>query len=393
VGRCTRLPGEVRVKSKALLFFMLLLLLAACGTSGSGQVPVAELPDPAIYALKLSELPEVGMSWQQSYNLTTSNDGYKWSYLAYQAYQPGNLGVELESAFAVNNDVVLYDVDMSRADLPQPPQALGDIQNISWKSARLSHRIGEKSAVWKTSLGEMLTPIWWLEFYQGHAYVRISLLGFPDQIAPSILSGLGDIVVERLPRSVSTLRTDAATVIATLPAPSVIPMETPAIDSTPILPIPTASGFTSSLPVISYTAPPGETGMVSFSDESGNQLSDGVQGSDDILADLGKGTAYEWVGWTDQTEPVTLTFSIQEDAGIAAVQIGFNHRDGLGVFVPASVNINGTNFNIEADAVPNNQRSDLTFSGPFQAPTVQIILHHRGRGWILVDEVKFLANP
>ena len=47
-----------------------------------------------------------------------------------------------------------------------------------------SHRLGDKSAVWKTTIGELLTPVWWLEFYQGHAYVRISLFGFPDQIAP-----------------------------------------------------------------------------------------------------------------------------------------------------------------------------------------------------------------
>ena len=45
------------------------------------------MPSPA------QELPDVGLSWQQSYNLTTAEQGYKWSYLAYQAYQPGSLGV------------------------------------------------------------------------------------------------------------------------------------------------------------------------------------------------------------------------------------------------------------------------------------------------------------
>jgi hypothetical protein len=81
------------------------------------------------------------------------------------------------------------------------------------------------------------------------------------------------------------------------------------------------------------------------------------------------------------------------DVSIEAVQIGFNHRDGLGVFVPSSVTINGTGFDLAEDAVPNNQRSYLSFVGPFQGPTVEITLHHRGRGWILVDEVKFFANP
>ncbi len=381
------------MNSKAILACLAILLLAACGSTGSDQVAVADLPDPLIYALKPSELPDVGLSWQPAYNQTTTNQGYKWSYLAYQAYQPGNLGVELESAFAINNDVVLYDVDMRHADLPQPPEALGNIQNISWKSTSLSHRLGDKSAVWKTTVGEMLTPIWWLEFYQGHAYVRISLLGFPDQIAPSILYGLGDLVVERLPRSVATLRSDAATVVATAPLPTVTAYVTPIPGSSSSLATPAAVEITGTVPILGYTAPPGETGMVSFFDDTGSQLSDSVIGSDDILADQGNGTAYEWVGWTEQTDPVTLTFTVPDGVTIARVQIGFNHRDGLGVFVPASITINGTSFELEAGAVPNNRRADLTFRGAFHGPQVEVVLHHRGRGWILVDEVRFLANP
>ena len=382
------------MRSKVLLPFVLLLLLTACGPAGSDQVPVTELPDPAIYALTLSELPEVGVSWQQSYNLTTTEQGYKWSYLAYQAYQPGSLGVELESAFAVNNDVVLYEVDMSRESLPQPPQALGNIQDVSWKSVSQPHRVGDKSAVWKTALGELLTPVWWLEFYQGHAYVRISLLGFPDQIAPSIIYGLGDIVESRLPRSVVNLRSDAATVIATQLPPKLTdtPQALPILGTIPLTPAPTVIVPEGILPILSYTAPPGETGMVSYFDDTGSQLANGILGADDILTDQGLGTAYEWVGWTDLTDPITLTFTLQGDVSIAAVKIGFNHREGLGVFVPNRVTINGVSFEPAADAVPNNQRSDLTFTGPFNGPLVNIILHHRGRGWILVDEVSFIPG-
>jgi hypothetical protein len=376
------------VKLNLLVFLLLVLILVACTPGGSSQIPVAELPDPAIYAIRLSELPEVGLSWQQSYNQTTTNEGFKWSYLAYQAYQPGNLGVDLESAFAVNNDVVLYEVDMSRADLPQPPQSMGNIQNIAWKSASLSQRLGDKSAVWKTSVGEQFTPIWWLEFYQGHAYVRISLLGFPDQIAPSILYGLGDILAKRLPRSTVTLRADAATVFPT----PFVPTITPEIPPT-LMPTSTMSGSgVGSLPVISYSAPAGETGMVDFFDDTGSQLTDGILGSDDILVDLGNGTAYEWVGWTEQTDPITLSFTLRDDAEIDAVQIGVNHREGLGIFVPSSVTINGTHFELAADAVPDNHRATLTFDGPFQGPDVVIALQHRGRGWILLDEVSFIPG-
>ena len=382
------------MRSQVIPPLVLLLLLTACGPAGSDLVPVTDLPDPVIYALTPSELPPVGVSWQQSYNLTTSEQGYKWSYIAYQAYQPGSLGVELESAFAVNNDVVLYEVDMSREILPQPPQALGNIQDVTWKSVSQPHRVGDKSAVWKTAIGELLTPVWWLEFYQGHAYVRISLLGFPDQIAPSYIYGLADIVASRLPRSVATLRSDAATIVATQipPQPAASPQATPTLGTNPLTPTPTAVVPEATLPILSYTAPPGERGMVSYFDDTGNQLADGILGADDILVDQGLGTAYEWVGWTDLTDPVTLTFSLEGDVSITAVKIGFNHREGLGVFVPSRVTINGKSFEPDANAVPNNQRSDLTFTGPFSGPVVDIVLHHRGRGWILVDEISFISG-
>ncbi len=210
-----------KIPQKHVLLFLVLvsLSLTACGAAISASVPVAQLPDPAIYALTMPELPEVGLPWQPTYNQTSVEEGYKWAYLAYQAYQPAGLGGELESAFAVNNDIILYEVDVRRHDLPQPPQTLGDIQGISWKVANQLHQVGDKSALWKTAIGELYTPVWWLEFYQGHAYVRISLLGFPDQIAPAILYGMADIVAQRLPRSNEQLLSDAATPLPVSPAP------------------------------------------------------------------------------------------------------------------------------------------------------------------------------
>jgi hypothetical protein len=380
------------VKTRYQLLPLLLLLLAACGPSASDQVAVAQLPDPAIYALRLSELPEVGVSWQQSYNQDTQEQSYKWSYQAYQAYQPGGAGGELDTAFAVNNDVILYEVDMSRHDLPQPPPSLGNIQGVTWKAATPMHRVGDKAAVWKTALGELMTPVWWLEFYQGHAYVRISLLGFPDQIAPAIIYKLADIVAARLPRSVETLRSDAATVVATQIPPLLTATSEPTPPMTMITPTLSTISASEYIPVLSYSAPPGETGMVSYLDDTGDQLTDGRKGSDDILTDLGHGVAYEWVGWTDLTEPITLTFTLPAGSKVSAVEIGLNHRDGFGIFVPAAVTINGVRFEPDSEAIPNNMRGDLTFSGTFDGPVLTIVLNHRGRGWILVDEVSFLAE-
>jgi hypothetical protein len=378
------------VKVRLLFLIVIGLTLAACGSASSAQVPVAQLPDPAIYALTISELPEVGLPWLPSYNQSSVEEGYKWAYLAYQAYQPAGSGGELESAFAVNNDVILYQVDVHRQDLPQPPQTLGDIQGISWKVATQLHRLGDKSALWHTTIGELYAPVWWLEFYQGHAYVRISLLGFPDQIALPILYGMADIVAERLPRSNDQLLSDAATLVPTRLAPLSTPgsLITPS-SSTPASSAP-ASG--SGLAVLGYSAPLGEIGPVAYLDETACQLTDGVLGADDLLADLGSGSGYEWVGWTDLTDPITLTFSLPAETSVAAVQLGLNHREGLGVFVPDHVLVNGVRFNLAADAVSNNQRGDVTLSGPFDGPALSIVLFHRSRGWILLDEVRFVPG-
>jgi hypothetical protein len=365
--------------------------MISCGPVGSDRVPITELPDPSIYALTINELPEVGFPWQQIYNQTTTEQGYKWSYQAYRAYQAGNPGVELDSGFAVNNDVVLYETDVSRDELPKPPETLGNIQGVSWKSVNQPRQLGDKSAVWKTTIGDMLTPAWWLEFYQGHAYVRISLLGFPDQIAPAYLYGLGEIVSSRLPDSAETLRSDAATQVATQPPspPTSTPQASPIVPITPTPNLVAELTPQDTLTPLHYIAPPGERGMVTLMDDTGGQLTDGIKGVDDFLADLGYGSAYEWVGWTDLTEPVSLTFTFEGDTNIASVEIGLNHREGLGIFVPQIVTINGINFELSADEVPNNQRKDVIFNGPFSGPEVQIVLHHRSRGWILVDEVHF----
>ncbi len=41
------------------------------------------------------------------------------------------------------------------------------------------------------------------------------------------------------------------------------------------------------------------------------------------------GTAYEWVGWSDLTETITSTFTLQAVASIGVIEIGIYHRDGL----------------------------------------------------------------
>jgi hypothetical protein len=221
------------MRARWTLLFLVMLVVSSCGAGRYTTVPASQLPNPANYALTAEELPEVGVSWGKTYSQTSEEQGYKWTYQAYQAYQPGISATEPDYAYAVNNDVYFYETDMHNQDLPQPPKALGNIQDVSWKPGTQLHKVGEKSAVWKTALGDMLTPVWWLEFYKGHAYVRISLLGFPDQIAPAIIYGLADIIAERLPSSTDELISAAATQLPAqflptggpTPSPSVSPGE------------------------------------------------------------------------------------------------------------------------------------------------------------------------
>jgi hypothetical protein len=87
---------------------------------------------------------------------------------------------------------------------------------------------------------------------------------------------------------------------------------------------------------VSYTATPGETGLFTYFDDTGAQLTDGVLGANDWTLNLGQGNAQEWVGWVI-VEPV-LTFTFTGSPTLHEVQIGFNRdENGGGIFLPTRV--------------------------------------------------------
>jgi hypothetical protein len=377
-------------KFVALCTLCLLGLTAACGPAGGDLLPLAELPDPHLYALTAADLPAVGTDWQTRYDDYSEQERGKWVYVAYEASQPPTLGGDLGFAFSVLNDVIVYEEDVSGEDLPQPPDELGAIAGLNWQLMTSLRSIGDQTAVWRTTIGELQTPAWWLEFYKGHAYVRISLFGLPDALAYGLIHDLADVVAGRLPDSVTELRQDAIESAQSLPSG-------PPANSTPA-PQPAAllaaePDPASLVTALSYTIPPGETGMYAYLDETAAQLADGVLGSDSLLADLGNGAAYEWVGWR-KTANLKLLFALPQSTSLAAVQIGFNHAERFGVYLPAQVTINGLAFDLPADLIPDNQRAFLSFPGPFSGPQLEISLSYRGQGWIVVDEVRFVvAEP
>ncbi len=131
----------------------------------------------------------------------------------------------------------------------------------------------------------------------------------------------------------------------------------------------------------------GSTGLFTYFDTTPpSKLTDGVLGVDAWQTDLGNGAADEWVAWTTDS---ALTFTFTGSPTVHEVQIGFN-RDDLGdnVVLPGSVMINGTNFTIAPDAVPEQTRAFLNFDGTWTGNTLEVDLTNVG-GYIFVDEVRF----
>jgi hypothetical protein len=152
------------------------------------------------------------------------------------------------------------------------------------------------------------------------------------------------------------------------------------------------AGATPVIP-LSYTATVGEGvaqgGSFNYLDETGGQLTDGVYGINDWMANLGNGNAYEWVGWR-VADPV-LTFQFAGPVTITQVGIDFNRTEPAGlIFLPNAVTIGSTDFTPAPDAIPESTRGTLFFDGLWVGNTLTIHLADANpNNWIFVDEVTF----
>ena len=396
-----------------LYFISFVILLSACGQVELEPVPLAELPDPHLYTLRPDELPEVGADWHIAYD-TYEEAEYKWVYVAYEAQQPPSLGGDLGMFLAINNDIVLYPNDVSRSDLPEPPETFGTVQNIHWQTIRPRRAIGDQMGLWRTSLGDLGIPAWWLGFYQGYAYVRIASFGIPDELAGGLVQDLAETVASRLPQTTEELRQDnlewQATATAYVsPTPFLFPGEmdrateeaawqatrealnVPSSNATPAPPgTPVRIYFTPS----SYIASPASA---DYPDETGVQLMDDVVGENDVTADLGEGSGYEWVGWDASEGPVTLVFTFSQPVAVEWVQLHFNHTDSLDIYLPEMVEVAGHPFFLWGMEIENGYSATLGYPGPTGGREVvdriEIILEHRNpTGLILVSEVIFFST-
>jgi hypothetical protein len=148
----------------------------------------------------------------------------------------------------------------------------------------------------------------------------------------------------------------------------------------------------------SYVATPGEGtaqfGQFNYFDETGSQLTDGIRGTNDWSANLGNGSAYEWVGWISSDPAMTFTFS--SSVSILAVKLGFNRTDLHGIFLPSTVLIGTQSFTLTGNEIADNTRGDLTFAlaQPFVGTQLNMSLTDGNTSrWIFVDEVQFATVP
>ena len=142
-----------------------------------------------------------------------------------------------------------------------------------------------------------------------------------------------------------------------------------------------------------YTATKGEGraqgGQFDYFDESGKSLTDGILGGNDVLADLGRGRANEWMAW-GLAQP-RLEFFFPQRVQIQRVQIRFNRNDRSFIGLPAKVVINGKRFNLNPHKLPDRTSGYLNFEGPFVGRSIKVEVT-RGRGWVFVDEARFVAR-
>lgn len=143
--------------------------------------------------------------------------------------------------------------------------------------------------------------------------------------------------------------------------------------------------------VSSYSATPGDgrpQGSYDYWDETGFQLTDGIQGVDNWAADLGNGPAYEWVGWYFSNP--SFTFHFPAVVTLDKVLIGFAHADSI--YLPGSVAIGGSTFSLGGNEVPLGTRGTLEFNGLWTGNSLTVTLT-RSSSWLFVDEFQFSAVP
>ena len=119
--------------------------------------------------------------------------------------------------------------------------------------------------------------------------------------------------------------------------------------------------------------------------DSGGELTDGL---------FGPGIYFNnptpWAGWR-QVNP-TITFSFASAVSIGTVSIDFDRYQFHGIYLPTSVVIGSTTFNLTGTELGDGTRGPLTFNGSWSVTSLAVTLNHRIE-WTFADEVQFETTP
>jgi len=148
--------------------------------------------------------------------------------------------------------------------------------------------------------------------------------------------------------------------------------------------------FAAQIPITSYVAPAGDTGSFFYQDTGGIELTNGLYG---VIPFANQAQADPWVGWAtgSHTNPL-LTFNFGGPVNIGRVDLDLARwQSPAGIFLPSSINIGGTVFNLTGTELPDNSRGTLSFNVNFVGVSSLNVQLFHGGSWLFLDEAQFFT--
>lgn len=160
---------------------------------------------------------------------------------------------------------------------------------------------------------------------------------------------------------------------------------------------------------ISYTAPPGDPSWSwwYYSDETGQQLTDGIHGppwsGEPGFPGENEETwrMYDWVAW--DSHPVSLVFDLPSSSLLSRIDLYTGRATTASIFIPHSVTIAALASSGEWTTVTVRDYDDTQFTDasrhtltihiePVAASRIKVDLVPTAR-WVFLDEVDFFSEP
>jgi hypothetical protein len=120
-------------------------------------------------------------------------------------------------------------------------------------------------------------------------------------------------------------------------------------------------------------------------DDTGTQLTDGLYNDIIPTLNLGVPTAYNWVGWSNNTPNITFNFG--QEVTITSLSLSTVRWEPAAVYLPTQVMINSDTFAVTG-TFAQMDKALLTFNGSWTGSTLHLGMVAGGQ-WTFLDEVTF----